>query len=102
MISEEKTDSESKQINKVISTYKNNFKIEQTTSNNTLNRPERITYEYDDFGNMTMERDSISMIYIGGSRIFYIDPNNKNFKIYRCQYNNFDSYNNWLRQDMLQ
>ena len=60
----------------------------------------RKNYGYDEFGNMTMERDTSTDIYIGGNRIFSVDPSDKNFIIFKCKYSNFDNNENWLREDM--
>jgi hypothetical protein len=79
---------------------KNHNKIDEIRYDTKNANGTRTSYGYDDYGNMIMERDTSTEIYIGGNRIFSVDPTNKNYLIFKCKYSNFDSHKNWLRQDM--
>jgi hypothetical protein len=79
---------------------KNHNKIDEIRYDTKNANGTRKSYGYDDYGNMIMERDTSTEIYIGGNRIFSVDPTNKNYLIFKCKYSNFDSHKNWLRQDM--
>jgi len=84
---------------------KNHHKVEEKTYYNSMqigSTPNitKSTFAYDAFGNIIMERDSNER-RIGGYNVYSIDPTDKNYKIFKCKYSNFDSHKNWLRQDML-
>ncbi|MFI5159942.1 MAG: hypothetical protein ACHQHN_01635 [Sphingobacteriales bacterium] len=100
MIEELRYSRNSKLTGKEIYYYnKTNLKISEMHYDSLGTKTGKMTYAYDDYGNMIMEIDSNNM-YIGGERVFSVDPNNKDILIFKCSYGNFDNHHNWLREDM--